>query len=133
MTTRTNVEVKEGDVLKEEDTAPNLRAVLVEQDIGTQITLSVSGSYSSPADPVDLTGSNVVLNVVDSDGTLVIDSASVTIDDTANGEVVYDWSATDLTSADTYEAEFEETKDNGEVITYPNTGNFTIDVNEQLG
>lgn len=133
MSTRTNVEIEEGDVLKEEDTAPNLRATLVEQESNAQITLSVSGASASPADPVDLTGSDVVLNVASSDGTLVIDSQPVTLEDEANGIVVYDWQSGDLTDPDTYDAEFEETRDDGKVITYPNTGYFTIDVNEQLG
>lgn len=129
MTTKTDVIIEEGDTLKLGDSAPNLAAQLIEESSGG--SLSVSGTTTKTA--TDLTGGTVTLNVVDPDGTLVIDAASCSLEDATNGEVSYDYSSSDFSSTGTHEAEFVFDDGSGETITYPNTGNFVIQINEDLG
>lgn len=129
MTKTTDVNLTQGTKLKEEDSAPNLQAELLEESTGGTLTISGSTQTENP----DLTGATVVFNMVDSDGSLVINRASVTITDAASGEVEYDWSSSDTSTAGDYEGEFEVTFDDGEVVSYPNDKNFGITITEDLG
>lgn len=130
MTTTTDVILEAGSVLKANDTAPNLAAQLLDESAGGSIQVADSSPTRSAA---DLTSADVILNLADSDGNLAVDGETVTVEDSTNGRVSYDWSATDTSGAGEYTGEFEVTFDDGEVITYPNDGEFTVTINEDLG
>lgn len=125
----TDVTIEAGDVLKRNDTGPDLEATLLNEASGGNITVGTATTGSTAR---DLTGDTVTLNVADSDGTLLLDGAAVTIEDATNGKVSYDWQAADTSTAGTFEAEFV-VDDGTDTITYPNTGNFTISITEDLG
>lgn len=63
--------------------------------------------------------------------TLKVDAAA-TVTSASNGQVTYDWSASDTDTAGTYYGEIEITYSDSKVETFPNNGYFTIIINEDL-
>lgn len=116
----TRVNVSDGDELKTGDTEPNLTAELVKNN-------NV---------PQTLTGYEVHFRMREAGGDeLTVDdntTGNVTITDADLGKVAYDWQPTDTATPGTYECEFEIDDGSGSVITFPNQGFFTVQIQEGL-
>jgi len=101
--------------LKKNDTQPAIEAALEYED-GT---------------PIDLTGASVRFIMAKTDGTVVV-NANATIVDATAGKVRYEWQQGDLSEEGRYNAEFEVTFPNGDVLTAPSQGYFIIEVQRDL-
>ncbi len=98
--------------IKQGDRRPYLYAVLgpVEEDEGTgEVTLT----------PQDLTGATVTFNMRDSAGNVVIEAATVIVDDAEAGAVHYAWQAGDTDVSGSYVGEFQALY-GVEAETFPN-------------
>jgi hypothetical protein len=112
----TDVRIIQGGVLKVDDTAPNLRVQLVDED----------GS------PENIDGFTQSLNVKKSDAdSNVVDAGSMSIHDAELGIVEYDWQSTDTTETGVYEAEVKST-DGTDTLSYPNDNFFRVHITEDL-
>lgn len=117
----TQVDVLEGDRLKSGDQDPDLLVQLLEAD-GTAKDLS-SGSptvhfhmreaHSDTVEVDDDTGGNV------------------SIDDPADGKVLYSWQSDDIDTPGAFVAEFEVVE-GGEATTFPNDSNFDVIITEGI-
>lgn len=92
----------------------------------------------SDGNPVDISGANVQFHMVPQGGTTLEVDSSATITDAANGKVKYEWADGDTAlTAQVYDAEFEVTFAPGTgdeaIETFPNTGNISIELKEELG
>jgi len=81
---------------------------------------------------IDLTGATVSLHMkAVGESTLKIDEA-MTIVNATSGVVRYDWSSSDTNTAGTYYVEFEVTKADNSVETFPNNGNAVVVITKSL-
>lgn len=96
--------------IKRGDTLPKISAVLSDKD-----------------GPVDLTGASVRLIVPP-----IVD-ASATIVDADAGSVEYQWQAGDTETRGVYKAEFQVTFPSGDILTFPNDGFITVQIDSDLG
>ena len=73
-------------------------------------------------DPDDIDGATVAFTLWEAGGskTIIVDenTANVTIEDAATGQVRYDFQSGDLSDVDTYAYEWEVTYADGTIITY---------------
>jgi hypothetical protein len=112
----TEVNIIQGGVIKVDDTAPNLRVQLINEN----------------GDPENLTEFTQTLSVKKSDSdTNTVDQGSMTIHDAELGIVEYDWQASDTSDAGVYEAEVVST-DGTDTISYPNDHYFRVHIMEGL-
>lgn len=81
----------------------------------------------TPSD-VDITGATVVFNLRarGSAATKVDRAAAVIVSPSGPAQLRYDWLAGDTDTAGDYEAEFEVTRGDGSIETFPNDGNIEI-------
>lgn len=116
----TRVNVRDGDKLKTDDTEPNLSVDLVKNNGVPQV----------------LTGYEVNFQMREAGGdTLVVDdntTGNVSITDADLGKVLYDWQPADTGTSGTYECEFTIDDGSGSVLTFPNQGFFTVQIEEGL-
>lgn len=102
--------------IKRNDTSPGIRTTLFD---GNNL-------------PVDITGNKGVrFHMKDASGTVVIDDAA-TVADAANGVVTYTFTALQTDTVGTYQVEFEVTYADDAVETFPNNGNSTITIVEDI-
>ncbi len=116
----TRVNITDGNKLKTDDTEPNLLAALVKNNGVPQV----------------LTGYEVTFQMREADGDeLVVEddtTGNVAITDADLGKVSYDWQPADTSTTATYQCEFTIDDGSGSVITFPNQGFFTVQIEEGL-
>lgn len=117
----TRVRIEQGEYLKTDDTEPNLIAQLLKDNDNPKDL-----SSGTPEVSFYLTEANSSDLIVD-DNT----SGNVTISDASSGEVTYSWQAADTSTPGTYIGEFEVVQ-SGETSTYPNSGTFTVYIEDGL-
>lgn len=101
--------------IKQNDTSPAIKHQLLDEE----------GS------PIDLTGASVSFHMVDSDGSVKVNT-SASIDNAGNGEVSYSWSAGDTDTEGVYKAEWEVDFGNGSIESFPNSSDFIVDIENEL-
>jgi len=112
----TEVNIIQGDVLKVDDTGPELRVQLINEN----------------GDPENITGFTQTLNVKKSDDdTNAVDAGTMTIHDAELGIVEYDWQSGDTSETGVYEAEVKST-DGTDTLSYPNDTFFRVHITEDL-
>lgn len=77
-----------------------------------------------------LYGTAVEFHMKDADG-VVVTHAQATIENEARGIVRYDWTEPDTDEAGTFVGEFEVSA-GGKTMTFPNSGNITIIMTDEL-
>ena len=103
--------------IKQNDTRPTLRCILLDAD----------------ELPVNLTAAALEFHMrVYPAGTTKISAGTVSVIDTAQGEVEYKWSASDTDTAETYEAEFEVTFSDGTIQTFPNDKHAFVYITDDI-
>ena len=116
----TRVNVTDGSRLKTGDTENDLLVELVKNN----------------GVPKVLSGYEVTFQMREAGGdTLVVDddtSGNVTIEESDLGQVSYDWQPGDTGTSGTYECEFTIDDNNGSILTFPNQGFFTVQIEEGL-
>ena len=101
--------------IKQNDTGPSLLATLKDaNDV-----------------PVNITGADVRFHMKSLEGVVKIDS-DMTVINSAEGLVRYDWLVGDTDTFGTYYVEFEVTYIDGSVETFPNTGSLVVSVVKEL-
>ena len=102
--------------IKKGDTSPSI-----------QSTLKDSAGVA-----VDLSGATVKIHMkAIGASTLKVDEA-MTVVNATSGIVRYDWSSSDTDTSGTYYVEFEVTKADNSVETFPNNGNATVVITKSL-
>ena len=101
--------------IKQNDTSPAIQATLQDYE----------------GNPINLLGATVRFHMKSLGGNLKIDRP-VSITDSANGVILYEWQASDTDVAGTYYAEFEVTYSDSSVETFPNTDNIAIIITPEL-
>lgn len=104
--------------IKQNDTSPSLRARL-EDGVGND---------------VDLTGASVRFHMKPI-GTSVanVDAAAiVVVSASENNLVQYDWAVGDTASVGSYQAEFEVTRSDGTIETFPNNGYIRVEITDDI-
>jgi len=82
--------------------------------------------------PIDLTGSSIEFFVYDNNNDeLLIDGSSVTITDSANGLVEYEWKESDTQEVGFHKGEFVITYADGE-LTVPNDDFIPVKISEDI-
>jgi len=82
--------------------------------------------------PIDLTGSSIKFYVYDNQtDQLLIDGGSVTITDSTNGLIEYEWQDGDTQETGLHKGEFVVTYADGE-LTVPNDGFIPVKITEDL-
>lgn len=81
----------------------------------------------TPSD-VDITGATVVFNLRQrgSAAAKVDRAATVIVSPSGPAQLRYDWDAADTDTADIFEGEFEVTRADGSVETFPNDSNLSV-------
>jgi len=104
--------------IKQNDLSPGLEAQLQDED----------------GDPVSLSdAASVDFHMMQyGESTLKVNSAA-TISNVAQGIVVYEWSSGDTDTSGIFKAEFEVTYNSGKTETFPNTGDFSVNIQPQVG
>lgn len=108
---------------------------ITQGDTYPPLTATLRESAEPPAeigDPVDLTGSTVRFSMRSARGALVVDRATCIITDADAGEVLYQWTVLDTASGGDHTGEFEETRGDGTIRTYPNDRTMLIIIRPQL-
>lgn len=82
---------------------------------------------------VSLVGASAVFNMSDLSGASIIERATASIEDAANGIVGFTFSAAQTAAAGTYDAEFEVTLSDGSIETYPNNEYIIVEIIPDLG
>jgi len=100
--------------IKQNDTSPSMLATL--QD-ASGVAVDISGST------VSFYMGNINGNVVDSTATVV---------DAVNGQVRYDWVASDTANSGMYQAEFEVVYAGGTKETFPNNDYISVVIKPDL-
>lgn len=80
---------------------------------------------------VNLAGASAQFHMVDEDGTVVLDKPATIVNE-ADGRINYEWDDGDTDTAGTYEAEFEITKQDGDVQTWPNSWNLIVEIGKDI-
>lgn len=102
--------------LKAADTKPDLTATL----------LDAAGVA------VNLTGATVEFAMKKNGGSSTKVSAAATLVTPSAGTVKYVWQSADTDTPGDYNAEFEVTFGDGTVLTFPNSGYFTINIAAEI-
>jgi len=103
--------------IKQNDTSPVIAATLKD----------ASGT------PVNLTAATVQFHMRKIGGSTLKVDAAATLVDAAQGSIKYTWTGSDTDSAGNYSAEFEVTYSDGTIETFPNGGNISIIIAQNLG
>lgn len=101
--------------IKQHDTSPEIEAVL----------------SNAAGAPIDLNGASVRFHMRRAGGPIVVDAAA-TIVTAGAGLVRYVWTASNTSTAGSYQAEFEVTYGDGSIETFPNSSNIQIDIMADL-
>jgi hypothetical protein len=101
--------------IKQNDTSPSLQATLKD----------------SALSPINLNGATVVLHMKSLEGVIKVDAA-MTIVESLNGIIKYDWQTGDTDTVGTYYVEFEVTYADASIETFPNTGSLVVSVVREL-
>ena len=111
----TDINILQAGSLKVGDTAPKFRAELLDDN----------------GDPVDLSGftADFRIRLPDADTTKI--DGGMTVSNTSDGIVEYEWSSGDTDEAGLFIAEIETT-DGTDTTTYPSVGYFNIHITENL-
>lgn len=111
----TNAEIIRGDEIKQGDTVPSLRVKLLED-----------------GNPFNLDGYTVTLRMKRTDAdSLLVDEASMSIENAPRGIVTYDWSSSETDTSGTYLIECVVTN-GSEQITFPNDTYTKLRIMESL-
>ena len=105
----------------ENDTAPVINGVLG--------VLNGKNTFdNASATAVTIAGATVRFHMLDSSGTVKVDSAATNTEDGGGdtGEVTYSWVAADTDTSGWFKGEFEVTFADGTVQTYPNQSKIPI-------
>ena len=103
--------------IKQNDTAPSLRATLLDGD----------------GNPVNLSGSTVRFHMRLLGQTAIVVNQSATLIDAANGIAQYNWVAADTDTIGSYQAEFQVTYSDGAIETFPNDSYIRVDIIDDIG
>jgi len=115
--TDARIDVYQGTTLKTGDTLPTFQGQLLDEN----------------GDSYDLTGMTPEFYMHDSDDNSVVAGTSMNVLDTTNGEVEYEWDATDTSDAGIYNVEVVAVDDaTGGERTFPADGFVSVDINEDL-
>ena len=102
--------------IKKGDTSPSI-----------QSTLKDSAGVA-----VNITGATVKIHMKEiGSSTLKVDQTMIIVD-ASGGIVKYDWSSSDTDTIGTYYVEFEVTKADNSVETFPNNGNAVVVITSSL-
>ena len=101
--------------IKQNDTSPSLQATLKD----------------STLTPISLNGATVQFHMKSLDGVVKVDE-TMTIVDSDNGIIRYDWQTGDTDTVGTYNVEFQVTYYDTTIETFPNNGNLVINVVREL-
>ncbi len=101
--------------IKRNDTSPIFRVILKDGD----------------GVVVDVTGATIRFHMFDQDKVVKVDAAAV-INNGANGDVQYEWGASDADTAGFFDSEFEVTFSTGRVETFPNYAYQRVHIYEDL-
>ena len=101
--------------IKQNDTSPSLQATLKDSNLT----------------PINLNGATVEFHMKSLDGVIKVDE-TMTIVDSPNGIVKYDWQTGDTDTVGTYNVEFQVTYSDASIETFPNNGNLVINVVREL-
>lgn len=99
-------------------------------DVGSKIRSTLVDRDGSP---VDLTGCSVRFIMRAPGASSAKVDAPAVVEDAANGEVAYTWTASDLDTPGTYHAEWQVTFGGGAVQTFPSDQYLIIKVLADLG
>ena len=102
--------------IKKGDTSPSI-----------QSTLKDSAGVA-----VNITGSTVKIHMKAVGSSSLKVDQTMTIVDASGGVVKYDWSSSDTDTVGTYYVEFEVTKADNSVETFPNNGNAVVVITSSL-
>lgn len=98
-------------------------------DTSPKLTVDLENASGSA---IDLSGSTARFHMKKYGETSLKVDDSADITDADNGRVEYTWSSGDTDTAGTYYGEIEVTYGDGAVETFPNSGYFTIIIQEDL-
>ena len=101
--------------IKQNDTSPSLQATLKD----------------STLTPIGLNGATVQLHMKSLGGVVKVNE-TMTIVDSDNGIIRYDWQTGDTDTVGTYNVEFQVTYSDTTIETFPNNGNLVINVVREL-
>ena len=101
--------------IKQNDTSPSLQATLKDSNLT----------------PINLNGATVEFHMKSLGGTIKVNE-TMTIVDSPNGIVKYDWQTGDTDTVGTYNVEFQVTYSDTTIETFPNNGNLVINVVREL-
>jgi hypothetical protein len=102
--------------IKQNDTSPNLRAVLKDGD----------------EDPINLTDATINFHMRTVGGETAVVDAAASIVTAEAGIVQYIWDAADTATVGSYQAEFEVTFSGGKVETFPNNGYIRVEITDDI-
>lgn len=103
--------------IKQNDTRPNIKSQLQDEN---EDAINLSNASSVDFHMINKATSTVKVN------------SPATITNPSNGEVEYDWSSGDTDTVGRFYAEWQVTWDNGDIETFPNTGNLIITVVDEI-
>ncbi len=101
--------------IKRGDRRPRWRVALKADGVAVDLTAAVSYKFTMKMG-----------------GTVKVNKATMIVVVAASGIIEYAWGATDTDTAGTYDAEVEVDWGSSEVQSFPSTGYFTIQINEDL-
>jgi hypothetical protein len=102
--------------IKKGDTSPSIQSILKD----------------SAGVAVNITGATVKLHMKAVGSSSLKVDQTMTIVDASGGIVKYDWSSSDTDTVGTYYVEFEVTKADSSVETFPNNGNAVVVITSSL-
>lgn len=102
--------------IKQNDTSPNLRAILKD---GDEVA-------------VNLTGATIRFHMRTVGGETAVVDADASIVTAESGIVQYIWDAADTATVGSYQAEFEVTFADTSVETFPNNGYIRIEITDDI-
>lgn len=103
--------------IKQNDTAPALRAILKDGD----------------GEAIDLTDATIRFHMREIGGSTVkVDGVSPAQLPPTSGIVQYDWVAADTDTVGSYQGEFEVTYSDGSIETFPNNGYIRIQITDDI-
>ena len=80
----------------------------------------------------DITGATVAFSMKDASDVVKIDKAACSIVNATLGIVSYAWAAADTDTAGNFEAEFQVTKSDTTIETFPNAENLSVVITDDI-
>jgi hypothetical protein len=102
--------------IKQNDRLPELVATCLASGVAADLTTAVSVAFHMRSE---------------GGGAAKVDAAAVVVN-AAGGIVKYSWAAVDTDTSGSYEAEFEVTWSGSRTETFPNNGNITVEIVDDL-